>query len=138
MTLRYDMHKKTGNLNTLVAGTTTGGEAVLVNTNERRRIEALSAIVEVDAETENLTITGKWQVSNNGTTWFDLAHGTQNAAGVALATGTSGADPAVKRVFQAPDAVYGWRHARFAIVNGAATGTTNDTYEISYAYRALR
>lgn len=139
MTMRYAAHSTgTLNLNTVVAGTTTGGNAVDMGDNARQKVRSLSALVTVDAETDTITITGKWQVSNDGTTWVDVAHGTQNAAGVILATGTAGADASVTRCYQAPDAVYGWRKARFAIVNGVVTGNTADTYSIGYCYRTGR
>lgn len=137
MTMRYNAHSTgTLNLNTVVAGTTTGGNAVEMGDNTRQKVRSLSALVTVDAETDTITITGKWQVSNDGSTWVDIANGPQNAAGVVLATGTGGADAAVTKCYPAPDAVYGWRKARFAIVNGVVTGNTADTYAISYCYRA--
>lgn len=136
MPLRYAAHTTgTLNLNGVSAGTTTGGNSVLMGDNSRQKVQALSALVTVDAETDTIVLTGKWQVSNDNSTWVDLAHGTQNAAGVALATGTAGADASVTKAFQAPDAVYGWRYARFAIVNTVAAGLTADTYNISYCYR---
>lgn len=135
MAMRYNAHSSSGTLDTLVAGTTTGGTAVTMGDNSRQKVRSLSALVTVDAETDTITITGKWQVSNDGSTWVDVAHGTQNAAGVVLATGTGGADAAVTRCYQAPDAVYGWKKARFAIVNLVATGAAVDTWAIGYQYR---
>lgn len=138
MPMRYNAHPVSGNFNGSTAGTTKGGAAVAMGDNQRQKVRALSALVAVDAETENLTLTGKWQVSNDNSTWVDVANGTQNAAGVELATGTDGADAAVTKAYDAPQAVYGWRYARFAIVNGVATGATTDTYAISYCYRVAR
>lgn len=137
MAMRYAAHT-TGslNINGAADGTTTGGNAVEIGDNARQKVRNLSALVTVDAETTSLAFTGKWQVSNDGTTWVDVANGSQNASGVALATGTAGADAAVTKCVQAPDAVYGWRKARFALVNSGAAGTTNDTYTISYCYRS--
>ena len=139
MTMRYAAHT-TGdlNLNGLAAGSVVGGNAVDIGDNARQKVLNLSALVTVDAETSTLTITAKWQVSNDGTTWVDVTNGTQNAAGVALATGTGGADAAVTRAIPAPRAVYGWRKARLALVTGVASGTTSDTYSISYCYRTGR
>jgi hypothetical protein len=99
-------------------------------------VQHLSALVVVDCETSTLTMAGKWQVSNDGSTWIDAAHDPQNPAAVVFATGTAGADAAITRSFPAPDSIYGWRKARFAIVTGAATGAATDTYAISYCYRA--
>lgn len=138
MTMRYAAHSKTGTLDTLVAGTTTGGNAVDMGDNSRQKVRALSALLTMDAETDTLTITGKWQVSNDGSTWIDVVNGTQNAAGVILLTGTAGADAAVTKCYPAPEAAYGWRKARFAIVNGVATGAAADAYTISYCYRSDR
>src|SRR5690606_32570380 len=109
---------------------TTGGETLIMNGVARG---TLSALVTVDAEEENITLTAKWQVSNDGATWVDAVV-PQNPANVVLATGTAGADAAVTRAIQAPDVVYGWRYARAAIVNGAEAGTTSDTYSIGYCY----
>lgn len=137
MSLRYNAHVATGDANTLVAGSVIGGNAVDMGDNSRQKVRALSAIVTVDCETDTLTMTGKWQVSNdNGSTWIDVTNGTQNAAGVVFATGTGGADADVTRCFVAPDAVYGWKKCRFAIVTGVVTGNTVDTYSIGYCYRA--
>lgn len=137
--MRYAAHS-TGalNLNGAADGTTTGATAVDIGDNARQKVRNLSALVSVDAETTSLAITARWQVSNDGVTWVDVANGSQNAAGVALATGTAGADAAVTRCIQAPDAVYGWRKARLALVNTGAAGTTNDTYTVSYCYRTGR
>jgi hypothetical protein len=135
MALRYNAHLASGNFNGLTA-TTVGGTAVEMGDNSRQKVRNLSALVVVDIETTSLTMVGSWQVSNDGSTWVDLAHGTQNAAGVILGTGTGGADASITKCFQAPDAVYGWRKARFALTNAGAAGNTVDTYSISYSYRA--
>lgn len=136
MSLRYNAHVATGNANTLVAGSVIGGTAVDMGDNSRQKVRGLSALVTVDCETSTLTMTGKWQVSNDGATWIDVTNGSQNAAGVVFATGTGGADADVTKCFQAPDAVYGWKKARFAVVTGITTGDTVDTYSIGYCYRA--
>ena len=136
MPLRYAAHSLTGDLNGNTAGTTEGATSVLMGDNARQKVRNLSALVTVDAETDTITVAGKWQVSNDNSTWVDVAHGTQNAAAVTLATGTAGADTPVTRAYQAPDAVYGWRYCRFALVNGVATGASADTYTVSYCYRS--
>lgn len=136
MSLRYNAHVASGNADTLVAGSVIGGNAVDLGDNSRQKVRSLSALVTVDCETSTLTMTGKWQVSNDGSTWVDVTNGSQNAAGVAFATGTGGADADVTKSFVAPDAIYGWKKARFAIVTGVVTGNTVDTYSIGYCYRA--
>lgn len=136
MPLRYNAHSSSGDFDSDAAGTTHGGTAVNMGDNARQKVRNLSALVVVDCETDTMTMTGKWQVSNDGSTWVDVTNGPQNAAGVVLATGTDSADASVTRCFQAPDAVYGWRKARFALTNGVQTGASTDTWTISYSYRA--
>lgn len=137
MTMRYNAHATgTLNIDTLVAGSVVAGNAVELGDNSRQKVRALSALVTVDAETASLTMAAKWQVSNDGTTWVDVANGSQNAAAVVLATGTGGADPSVTKAIPAPDAIYGWRKARLALTTAGATGAATDTYAIGYCYRA--
>lgn len=137
MALRYNDKAVSGTADTLGQGSVIGGSSLDVNDNARQKLAALSALVTVDAETSTFTFAGKWQGSNDGSTWVDIANGSQNAAAVVLATGTAGADAAVTKSIPAPDAVYGWRKARFALVTGGTTGAAIDTYSISYCYRAL-
>ena len=119
------------NLDTLVAGTITGGPTMLMSKLDPKH--GLSALVTVEAETDTLTIGLVWQVSNDASTWVTCAP-VNNAATVVLATGTGGGDPVVTRVIPANDAVYGWRYARAAIQNLVATGAATDTYAIAYNY----
>lgn len=137
MTMRYAAHSSSGNFNGLTA-TAVNGTAVDMGDNARQKVRNLSALVTVDCETSTMTMTGFWEVSNDGSTWVTVTNGPQNAAGVVLATGTGGADASVSRAYQAPDAVYGWRKARFSIINAVAAGNTVDTYAISYCYRTDR
>lgn len=67
-----------------------------------------------------------------------MAHGPQNPAGVALATGTAGDDAVVTRVLPAPECVHSFNYARAAVVNGAATGAATDTFSIKYHYMKPR
>lgn len=136
MTMRYAAHSSSGDFNGSGAGTVKGGTAVEIGDNARQKVRNLSALVVVDCETSTMTMTGSWQVSNDGATWVDVSNGTQNAAGVVLATGTAGADAAVTKAYPAPDAVYGWRKARFALTNGVTTGGAADVWTISYCYRS--
>lgn len=138
MAMRYNDKVLTGDLNGNTTGTIEGGNALDMGDNARQKVRALSALVTVDCETDTLTMTGLWQVSNDGTTWVTVSNGTQNAAGVVFATGTAGADAAVTKCFEAPQAVYGWRKCRFAIQNGGTTGASVDTYSIGYNYRVSR
>lgn len=128
---RYNVSAKTGNADTLVAGSVIAGNTV---DTSRLAKGTLSALVTVDCETNTLTMTAKWQVSNDASTWVDVAL-TNNAANVTLTTGTSSADADVAKAIVAPDAVFGWTYARLVIVTGVVTGNAVDTYSIGYCYR---
>lgn len=135
MSLRYNFSPASGNANGLAAASVITGNALDINDGQRQKVYGLSALVTVLAETSSLTFAGKWQVSNDGSTWVDVANGSQNAAAVVLATGTGGADTAVTKAVPVPEAAYGWRKARFSLVTAGATGATADTYAISYCFR---
>ncbi len=117
-----------------VAGTTTGGTAI-----QTANIQpgTLSCLFTVDAETNTITLTGKFQVSDDNSTWYDLAGDAQNPANVLLATGTGGADTAVDRVLPVPEPAMGWKWVRPAIVNLVATGAAADTYAMTFRYRLI-
>lgn len=55
-----------------------------------RELKNISALVYVKATTNTLTVTAKWQVSNDGSTFYD-AYGPNRATNVAIATGTGSA-----------------------------------------------
>lgn len=128
---RYNVSAVTGNADTLTAGSVIEGNAV---DTSRMSKGSLSALVSVDCETNTLTMVAKWQVSNDSSTWVDVAL-TNNAANVTLATGTASADATVTKAIVAPDAVFGWTYARLVIVTGVVTGNAVDTYSIGYCYR---
>lgn len=107
------------------------GTAIVMN---RVRPGTLSARVTVLAQTDSLTISAKWQVSNNNSTWYDCVP-SNNAANVALATGTSGTDTAASAVLEANDAVYGYKYARLELYTGVGVATTGDLGGIWYSYR---
>lgn len=123
-----------GNLDAVTTGTITGvGTGVAM---AQVRPGTLSAKFVVDIETSTFTMAAAWQVSDDGTTWVNLCHASQNPAGVILGTGTGGADASITRVVPAPDAASGHRFVRAAIVAGVTTGATVDTYTVSYHYVA--
>ena len=132
--LRYEAHKVTGTATGVASGGQVNGNSVFIG-GTRQKAKDLSATITADAETNTLTFTAKWQASNDDSTWVDVANGPQNAAGVALATGTGAADAAVTKALPAPSAIEGFKFARMALVVGAVTGTDDDTYEIAYNYR---
>lgn len=98
----------------------------------------LSAYVRAKADTNTLTLTGKWQAQlKDGATWVDVANDANNPAGVAFATGTAGVDAAVDRIFPAPQGIYAYRRARFVVTSGVASGGGAGTDEVSrleYSY----
>lgn len=96
--------------------------------------ETLSAHVRVTAQTTDITMYAQWQVSMNGTNWYN-AKGSTNSANVVLATGTAGADTAVDVVLSAPESCTAWRYARVQLYTGAASATTGDLGGIQYYYR---
>lgn len=135
MSLRYAVNPVSGNLNTLVAGSQVNGVTLNLGDNTRTKGKMLSALVSVTAATATITVAGKWQVSNDGSTWVDFGNGSQNATAVVLATGTSAI---VTKAIPSSEAVFGWRMARFSLVTGVATGAAGDLYSIAYSYRTTR
>lgn len=94
----------------------------------------LCALVLCSARTSTTTLTPKWQVSNDKSTWYDV-YPSNGATYVAQATGT-GSDVAVTRVLTAPDAVYSWRYCRVQIISAVSTcDGTNDKGSVSYNWR---
>lgn len=132
--LRFNVLLTTGTATGVAPGSQVNGTALFIG-GMHRKVDHLSALVTVDGETNTITLTGKWQGSNDGSTWFDVAHASHNPAGIALVTGTAGADAAVTRVLPAPAGVYSYKYARAAIAVGVVTGTSNDTYSMSYCFR---
>lgn len=133
MSLRWKVSGVSGNANTLVAGTVTAGNAIFMG-RISRKVANLQAIVNVTAATNTLTWSGKWQVSTDGSTWVDCKP-SNNAAQVTISTGTATATGDVS--YDAPLQVYGASYARYALVNGVATGGATDLYAIAYSYRQL-
>ncbi len=121
-----------GNIDTIVTGTTTGGSALATNGIE---LGTLSCLFTVEAETTSLTFTAKFQVSDDDSTWYDLAGDAQNPANVTLATGTGGDDAVITRVLPVPTPVAGWKYVRAAVVSAGATGAATDTYAFSFRMR---
>lgn len=114
------------------AGTTTGGTAIATANIEKGTLSCLFTVL---AETSTLTLTGKFQVSDNNSTWYDLAGDAQNPANVTMATGTAGADVAVNAVLPVPAPALGWKYVRAAVVNGAVAGAAVDTYVFTFYAR---
>ena len=92
----------------------------------------LYAKVYAKATTSTLTLTGKWQVSQDGSTWIDVVP-FNNAASVILVTGTGSAVTATK-AFDAPSAAHGAKYVRFALVSGVGVGAGLSVDEVSVTY----
>lgn len=97
----------------------------------------LSALVVARLRTNNITLTGKWQVTAGGAspTWYDVGND-NNAANVTIATGT-GSLVTTNKVIAAPPACHGWLYTRFVVLSGAEAGGGEgvDEVAISYSYR---
>jgi hypothetical protein len=132
--LRFSAHVLTGTATGVAPGGQVNGNALFMGGRDQK-VEALSALVTCDAETNTITLAARWQGSDDKSTWHTLALAPQNPAAVVLATGTAGSDADVTKVVPAPDSVYSYRFARCSLVVGAVTGTNDDTYSIAYNYR---
>jgi hypothetical protein len=119
-----------------VAGNTLSIPNPLAGSGNAIAVGSLAAFVVVNLTTNTLTVSGKWQVSADGSTWYNCATSPQNAAAVAIATGT-GVLATTSLVVPASDAVYGWPKARFVLTTGVAAGggAGVDEAAISYSYR---
>lgn len=117
-----------------VAGTTTAGTALSTSNVQPGTLSCLFTVL---ADTNTLTITGKFQVSADNSTWYNIAGDAQNPANVAIATGTGGADTAVSVVLPVPAGALGWKWIRPAVVNGVATGASIDTYSMTWYFRTM-
>jgi len=133
MAKKYNVGQATGTFNGVAAASAVTGNSVFLG-NDTAKVTGLCALCVVLAETNTFTIAPKWQVSNDASTWVDLTNGPQNAAATVLATGTAGADAAVTKAIPLPDAAYGFKFARMALVAGGTTGASADTYTIGYCY----
>lgn len=132
MTLFSNAKSSTGTLDAVGAGSAVYGTAVFCG-SDAQTVQGLVANVTVDIETNTLTVTPKWQVSADNSTWVDAAL-PNNAANVSLGAGTSGSDATITRCIAAPD-LSACKWVRLALVAGVTTGATADTYTISYNWR---
>ena len=117
-----------GNLNTKVAGTQTGGNKLVM---DNVREGTLSCEFDITAATSTIQIFGEWQGSDDGSTWFDV-RGQNNAAPVVISTGTAAI---VKVVLDAPKALDGFRFGRAVVRNQVVTGQAGDLYAMKYRYQ---
>lgn len=104
----------------------------VINTNIVKP-NTLIALVLASAKTNTTTITGKWQVSDDNSTYYDVVP-QNNAARVAQVTGT-GSAVASTVVYEAPNAILSFKYVRFAIITAVSTADgTDDGGTISYRY----
>lgn len=119
-----------------VAGTAFSGTDVNTDMSQggsnKPRPNTLSAEVAITAATASLAVYLKWQVSNDKTTYLDVANTPSNAAAVAIVTGTAAA---TTKVIPAPEAVYGYPYCRAVLYSGGATGSAGDTVSIGYHWQ---
>lgn len=123
---RYGSTVDTGTLLDVTATTVTGMTAQRTSNIEPG---TLSVDANCTANTNTHTMTILWQVSEDNTTFYTLVP-VNNAANVVLVTGT-GSDVTARKVFPAPEQVFGWKYVRPAILCGTATGTADDTYTLT-------
>lgn len=112
----------------------TGAGPTFVPETSRPTPGTLYAEVYAKATTSTLTLTGKWQISHDNSTWIDVVP-QNNAANVVLVTGTGSAVTAT-RAFDAPSAVYGSKYIRFVVVSGVGVGAGlgQDEFSITYGW----
>lgn len=112
--------------------TVAGGTIVMGKPNFTPRPGTLCAEVYGKATTNTLTITAKWQVSDDNSTWRD-AYGPGRPSNVAMVTGTGSAVTDTIRV-AAPDSVYSANYARCILVSGTGSGGGAGVDEGSVVY----
>lgn len=120
----------TGNLNTVVAGTSTAGTVLRTELAEPGCISCEFALL---AETNTITLEGRWEVSDDNSTWVDMPL-QNNAAVTVLGTGTAGADSTVTKALPAPLGASSYKYIRPVVVNRVVTGATADTYSMTLRY----
>lgn len=130
MSLQYrSLAALSGDFDSDAAGTTAEGTALSMRTVEPH---TLSAYFNLTANTNTLTIAGYWEVSDDNSTFYEVAP-LNNAAKVVMTTGT-GSDVDYDKVIECPPGCYGWKYVRAAVVSGVATGAADDTYAITYRW----
>lgn len=128
------LYASTGTLSG-ASGTVFTGSTILpdqsLGGSNKPRAGTLSAQLSVTAATSSLAVYLKWEVSHDNSTWIQCLTSPQNAAPVALVTGTS---TVITRSAPAPDCVYGYKYARASLYSAGATGTGGDAVGIGYVF----
>ncbi len=118
------------NIPALSSATSANGTARVGSTLATQLVspESISALCSCSIDTSSVVATFKWQVSNNGTSWYDVS-----GSSVSSAAGT-GSTVASDRVLVAPPQVITWMYCRIvATLSGAATAPA-DVTSASYDY----
>lgn len=91
--------------------------------------DTLTALVTLTVETNTVTLVPSWQVSNDGSTWYDV----QGSAG-STRTGT-GSTATYSEVLKLGTVC--WRYARVKVTVGVTTAVnTKEFYAVSYTYKS--
>lgn len=122
---------QTIDLTVVTTGTVGAGSTIDTSTIDPER--GLSAKFVLLAETNTITLSAIWQVSDDNSTWVRIKS-TDDITPTVVGTGTAGADTAVTVVLPAPHGVYGWRYVRAGILVGVTNGASGDTGTIAYRY----
>lgn len=124
-------------LNTVTSGSTASTAGLVIAcAGSQFNIEwdSLAAVVETGITTTSLTVTSKWQVSNDGTNWVDFL-GLNCAANVQVAAAGSGSLVTTQYVQGFPGVNPGFPYIRLAVKTGGATGGTGDNVTVAYNFR---
>jgi hypothetical protein len=131
----YNSKSSTGNFDGQTSGSSMVGARALHVGQQRQDLECISAKLSVTGLTTSSTISARWQGSDDGVSWEDIASGPSNPDPVALVTGT-GTAIAVSLTIPAPSAVYGYKYARaLPVFANTIPGVTTDAWSVSYAFR---
>lgn len=131
--LKYNQKSLSATATTAVAAgsTVTGASTNIVSMDRIQPGTWLVAKTSMVVNTTSLTLTPKWQGSQDGTNWEDLFQA-NSAANVATAAGT-GSNVTTARSIMLP--VVPYKYARLVWVTAGATAhATNDTVAVSYAW----
>ena len=106
------------------------GSALAVNGIDRGSM--ICADIVMNVRTSNLTMTPKWQGSDDGSTYYDIKLA-NNPAAVATAAGTGSDVATTISLGMACRPPFKWVRA-VVTTGGSATGTANDTASVSYRF----
>lgn len=116
-------------------GAVAANKIVMAKPNFTPAAGTLCVEVTAKATTNTLTISAKWQVSDDGSTWVD-AYGPNRPANVAIVTGTGSAVTDTVRI-AAPDSVYAANYVRAVAYSGVGVGGGAGVDEASLKYHYI-